>query len=374
MRKFGVGIFSCAVLVAVLAAVLSASPPGGLNLQNLSHPDYHVRAAAVDRLVQDSGGRLFELLDTLAGESSLLEKAGLVEAIRKVGFGAEDLSSISLLLESRDPAVRRAAVLLLAVHPMEAYRDLCRVAEDPREVAAVRIAAVAALGAAGPQVRSTLLRLSSADSKPEAVRHEALRSLSRTPAIGNEDVAQVAADATRPWADRRVAIRALGDPQCPGTQLLVGLAASKEPRVRAAAAEAIAERGDANQGGTLANMLTDSWPDVRRAALHGLERLGLVMQNLAGVIGRLADADPRIVCEAARLIGAQGKPALTASNTTLCVLLASRLFPVRYAAAEALYRMYSKAGLATMQADAMSANPAQAATAAALAALIAALP
>jgi HEAT repeat protein len=336
--------------------------------------DFKVREAATQRLVQDCGGRVEDLIAELAEDHTTLEQAGIAEAIRRVGFGADDIVSISLLLESRDPAVRRAAVLLLAVQPMEAYRDLCRVAEDPREVASVRIAAVAALGAAGPQVRSTLLRLSSAGSKPEAVRHESLRSLSRTPAIGNEDVAQVAADATRSWADRRVAIRALGDPQCPGAQLLLSLLKSSEARVRSRAAESLADRGDPTLGAVLAPLLVDGWPEVRLAALEGLGRLGLVMQNLSGVIGRLADADARVVIAACRWIGAQGKPALSSSKTALVVLLGAKAFPSRYWSAFTLYSLGDKSGLATMQADAMSANPAQAATAAALAALIAALP
>ena len=307
-------------------------------------------------------------------DTSILEKAGIAEAIRRVGIGADDLVSISLLLESRDPAVRRAAVGLLSIQPMETYRDLCRVAADPREVAGVRAAAAAALRGAGAQVRSTLLGIVRDEEAPASVVCENIRTLAVTPSIGHEDVVGIGQDPARPWTVREVAIRALADPQCPGTQLLVGLAASKEPRVRAAAAEAIAERGDANHGGTLANMLTDAWPDVRLAALHGLERLGLVMQNLAGVIGRLADADPRIVCAAARVIGAQGKPALSSSKTALVALLGARAFPSRYWSAFALYSLKDKSGLATMQADAMSANPAQAATAAALAALIAALP
>ena len=374
MRKVGMWAVVSVVPIVVLTAVLSASPPGGLNLQGLSDPDYHVRSAAVDRLVRESGGRVLHLLDALAGDTTVLQKSGLVEAVRQVGFGAEDLSSVSLLLESRDPAVRRAGVELLGTQPLEAYRDLCRVAADPREVAAVRAAAAAALRGAGPEVRSTLLGITRDEGAPASVVCAAIRTLAVTPPIGHENVAEVAASPLRPWTQREVAIRALADPQSQGTQLLIALTRSKEARVRATAAAAIAARGDPTLGTALAPLLTDAWPEVRLSGLCGLGLLALVKQNLSGVIGRLADADVRIVCTALRLLGAEGKSVLSSVKSAITPLLGAVAFPTRYGSAFALYNMGDKSGATAMQADALSPNPSQAAAAASLYNKIMALP
>ena len=333
-----------------------------------------MREAAVDRLVRTPGGGSRHLIAALAEDQRRWNSPASWR--RSARSGSErTISSRSASCWSRGTLrFAGAGVELLGTQPLEAYRDLCRVAADPREVAAVRAAAAAALRGAGPEVRSTLLGITRDEGAPASVVCAAIRTLAVTPAIGHEDVAEIGQDPARPWTVREVAHPGAGGSPEPGDAAAGRACTSKEPRVRAAAAAAIAERGDATQGGTLATLLTDSWPDVRRAALEGLGRLGLVMQNLSGVIGRLADADVRIVCTALRLLGAEGKSVLSSVKSAITPLLGAVAFPTRYGSAFALYNMGDKSGATAMQADALSPNPSQAAAAASLYNKIMALP
>ena len=233
MRKFGVGIFSCAVLVAVLAAVLSASPPGGLNLQGLSHPDYHVRAAAVDRLVQDCGRASSNCSTRSLASHHLLEKAGLVEAIRRVGLRRGrplvDQPPAGVAGSCGSPGGRSAPGGPAPWRPTGTSAGWPRIS---REVAAVRVGGRRGSARRGRRCGRRCSGYQARDRRTGDGASRGAPDAVGTPAIGNENVAQVAADATRPWADRRVAIRALGGSPVPGGAAAARSHTFKEARVR----------------------------------------------------------------------------------------------------------------------------------------------
>jgi HEAT repeat protein len=177
---------------------------------------------------------------------------------------------------------------------------LARVARDARELAGVRVAATTALGRAGAQARAVLLELLAPEEGEAAVRGAALYALALTPSLGWEDVQGVAEDGRRARAERVLAVRALAQPGCAGSAALLALTRAREPWLRAQAAGGLALRGDASQAEVLGGLLTDAQPEVRLAALGAIGQLQLTGALIGPVLGRLLDADARVVVEACR--------------------------------------------------------------------------
>ena len=161
-------------------------------------------------------------------------------------------------------------------------------------------------------------------------------------------------------ADRTVAIRALADPASPSDTALGLLAASKNTRVRAETAAAMAKRGKPQHLTVLAALVTDPWPKVRYQALQAIWILGGAPANRAKVIGRMADTDPRVLALAGRkLVGQTCSDISSTVKPSLVTLLGSANFRVRYEAALALLQLGDTSGAATMLADGATTNLSQ---------------
>ena len=349
---------SLLVGLVLTAAVLFAGPPLPENdLADLAANDPQTRHAAILRLADS--GQFSDLVYALGEDHTPLVKAGLAEAIQTMGIGSSNLDSIKALLTHGDATTRHLAVKLLSGHAPEVWTDLEGVADDQDETALVRAAAAAALGGAGAQARSALRDLALDADLPGVVRTSAVRALARVSPAAVDDVRKIAEDGAQDWAERTVAIRALADPASPSDTALGLLAVSKNTRVRAETAAAMAKRGKPQHLTVLAGLVTDPWPKVRYQALQAIWVLGGAPANRAKVIGRMADTDPRVLALAAKLVGQTCGDIVSTVKPSLVTLLGSGNFRVRYEAALALLALGDTSGAATMLADGASTNLSQ---------------
>ena len=349
------------VALCVTGAVLWASPDEySRALADLDEAAPEARAGAVEYLVSLGVSGLDDLLDELAGDPTPLQAAGLAEVVRTIGIGTSDVEDVTSLLASTYPPTRHAAITVLALQAASARDALETVATTDSEFPALRAAAAVALGGAGAQARSTLREVVSDEDAPELVRMAALRSLARISSDGADDARNLAASPRQPWSLRRAAILALGDVNAAGDAPLAYLLTSREAPVREAVLEAMVARGGTTNVALVAGRLTDTSADVRLAALRGLSLLGAAAGSRQAVIGRMLDADVRVLALAAELVGQTCQDIASTVRPSLVALLASTNFRVRYQAALALYAHGDKSGAATMKTDSGSGNPSQA--------------
>jgi len=343
------------LLLGTTAALLSVAWSADESaFRNLEDNNPQTRSDAIDRLVSQVS--VSDLIDELDRDHPALARAGLAEAVRRGGVTATEVSALTGLLRSSNASTRYLAAGLLAPVASRAWDALGARAVDPDETTLVRAAAARTLAGAGPRAKATLRRLAFDLESPATIRHAAISALGVVDAAGVDDVRVLAEAPGRAWADRAQAIRALVGAGSTGETALVGITASKEARVRQAAAAALIACGNGRVSPALAGLLTDPVADVRYVSLQGLDVLGVAHLHRAAVIQRLADPDVRVQALAANLCGRIGASVKATLIPTLKGLLTSTSFRVRFEAALALKVLGDKSGAATMLTDRASTN------------------
>jgi HEAT repeat protein len=244
--------------------------------QGLRVPSGQVRAAAVQAIErQEIVSLARDVAARIEDEEDLVAAAAAVALLRSAP-GAADVAA--QLLRSEDPAARALVITGVARKLGKATRDSVRAALNDRD-AGVRRAAVRALPRmAEPGDWQRLAAMAGAD--PDArVRIAALQALSRLP--GRDPVPEAAVAAARqalastgqdaPLGAQLAAIALLarqGD-----TAALQGLAATAEPVLACAAAEALAGRTPTLLAEAIQRGLAEPAPDVRQAVLEAARKL-----------------------------------------------------------------------------------------------------
>ena len=355
-----------AALLVVVVAVAMAGDMDGLPdwLGPLNTPDGVTRDAAINTLAQQPS-RLDDCLDWIEADIAPALRASIAEAVSRMTLAPSDVESVPALLDSTRPEVRGAGLRILIAHAgtSPARASLAQVAADPRELTTLRTMAAGGLAGAGGSALANLRALLAADDTPPAVRLVAVRALVRVSPDGISDAAGIAGDTTADRLEREVAIQALGTQGESGVTALQTLTGASEGWARTAVVAALTATGSPSAVPTFATKLGDPAALVRWNALQGLVTQKAIAANRTAIAKLMGDTDARVQVLAIQCVGATYQDKPKAVTTTLKGLLASPSFPVRRAAALALLALHSKAGLATMQADALSANPSQAALA-----------
>jgi HEAT repeat protein len=349
------------ISIVVAANAIVAAPTGyERTIEALGHSDSAARLNAIEELAQGGRSTLGTLLAELDADHAPLVKSGLAEAIRRIGVGRNEESTLTALLASSSPVTRHATVTILRRYPRLAQPTLLKMAESKRELPSIRAAAVLALSES-PDLRPPIKALAHDLSVSRTVRDAATTALATAGLDGASDVKQIAEDASRPREERMVAIRSLARPGSQGVSALKDLANSTTPWVRAEAIGALLRRSATSELSLMATAATrDADAYVRATALESLIALGGGPTYREGIIGLLGDADVRVQALAINYLGRSGGDIAARLQAALRGLLASGNFNVRHEAALALFAHGDSFGAATMLADSAALNISQA--------------
>lgn len=360
MRTNGRVVAPALVAAALAGAVWFVSTvAGGTNpIERLGDPDPVVREGAIDSLVRKGPSIVTMLQAELVRAKSPLVQAGIAEALRRVGMSDSDVGALADELRSSSPATRRVVVgLVAATKPALLADGLRAVLEDVGEVPDVRAAAARGLGRVGESEAARLGRVASDRDAPASVRAAALRALADT---GEEGLASVEAAAKgRDVVQRDAALSALADKDVAATGTLLSLLADDAATTRAAAASAMALRGERSDlaVAALKTAVADPSASVRSAALAALVGSTKAHQATSEVVGLLSDPVATLQAQAARTLGHVIKDTSQTTLQALSALLPSPDFPVRYEAALALAEAGDGSGYPAMLADSFSTDP-----------------
>src|SRR5690349_3000312 len=89
---------------SLLAHRVSASDS---SLANLASDDPDTREAAIQAIVDAGTSQISGCVSSIKDDTSLVVKAGLAEAIARLGVSSDAATSVKSLLASTDPAVRQ---------------------------------------------------------------------------------------------------------------------------------------------------------------------------------------------------------------------------------------------------------------------------
>lgn len=357
MRTRGKIVAPALVAAALSGAVwLVSAVAGGTNpIERLGDADPAVREGAIESLAAKGPSVVVMLQTELVRAKSPLVQAGLAEALRRVGMSDSHVGALKDDLHADSAATRRVVVgLVAATKPALLADDLRAIAADAGELPDVRAAAARGLGRVGATEAARLAVLASDRDAPVSVRAAAVRALAST---GDDGLAVVEAAAKgRDAVQRDAAFSALADKDVAGTGTLLSLLADEAATTRAAAASAMALRGETSDlaVAALKTALADPSAPVRAAALAALVGSTKAHQATSEVVGLLSDTVPTLQAQGAHTLGHVIKDTSRATLQALVALLPSPDFPVRYEAALALAEAGDGSGWPAMLADSLS--------------------
>lgn len=243
-------------------------------------------AAAVERLRPVLLDWIEGDADTIPPPSTRAERRALLELLSKYGRSLTGDSRKQVTQLARD--LDLMVVLLSETRSFRAWK---------RAAAAFRI------GDVGDRQSTRLVHLLS--DRDRRVRNAATRSLGKQRAV--EGVAPIVLALSDGGVARAVGGQALLDIGPAAATSLVGLMASQNPEVRAAAAELLGRIGSAEHGRTLVHHLHDPAANVRVAIVRALGRLGGSAASEA-IPQMLDDQVPYVRAAAATAVGVLGSP------------------------------------------------------------------
>ncbi len=244
---------------------------------------------------------------------------------RELGHcGKDALSYLLIALSDPDPNVRAESVRSVGMiaDPLPTERIAAMLNDPDSNVRREAVLTLAALGASSAITRAL-------DDRAELVRMAALDVVT-TPRQADH-----IADSIPQWPDefKPFAAAALGRMRAVRHGSVLASMLQADPVIRAAAIRALGQMNSAQYQDSIAAMLKDSCPTVRRQAMLALPGTATVQSQQSLAIAGLDDPDPTVREASARVLQIAPTPA---AIDELCVQLADSYEPLHLAARQAL--------------------------------------